>query len=76
MNFSRLFYDIGWAVWALLFLVLEGLALWDRDKGDTLSEHVWAVMFDGDSPRPVVYYVVLGFVVWVFMHFAFRGRLG
>lgn len=69
-------YDIGWAIWVLWFLALETTALMDNDRGDTLSEHVWDVMFQGDRPRPVIYYLSAGFFLWVFVHFLFRGRLG
>ncbi|OFW65175.1 MAG: hypothetical protein A2135_08650 [Actinobacteria bacterium RBG_16_67_15] len=34
-------WDYVWLTWLLAFLVAEGIALVDKDPGDTLSEHVW-----------------------------------
>lgn len=76
MNLPAPFYTIGWVTWILAFVALEALALLDRDRGDTLSEHVWAVIFVGGRPRPVIYYLVGGFLVWLVMHFLARGRFG
>lgn len=28
-----------WATWLLLFVIFEGIALMDRDPGDTFTEH-------------------------------------
>lgn len=33
-----------WVVWGLAFAVIEGVALFNSRKGDTLSEHVWAFL--------------------------------
>lgn len=32
----------AWAVWAIYFAVVEGMALANRRDGDTLSEQIWA----------------------------------
>lgn len=32
----------AWAGWAVYFLIVEGMALFNSKPGDTLSEHVWA----------------------------------
>lgn len=37
----RYWFTAGWVIWLALFAVLEGIAIKDRRKGDTLSEHVW-----------------------------------
>ncbi len=34
-------YTWAWVAWIIFFVVIEGIALRDRRKGDTLSEHVW-----------------------------------
>ena len=34
-------YTIAWVMWGVIFVVVEGIALADRDYNDTLSEHVW-----------------------------------
>lgn len=31
----------AWLAWIAAFLAIEGLALADKDREDTLSEHVW-----------------------------------
>lgn len=35
-------YTMAWVLWLALFAVIEGMALVNSRKGDTLSEHVWA----------------------------------
>lgn len=37
-------FTIGWGLLALAGMVLEGIALVNSTKGDTLSEHVWAFL--------------------------------
>lgn len=33
-----------WLGWGLYFVIVEGLALFNKRGGDTLSEHVWAFL--------------------------------
>lgn len=35
-------FTLAWILWALAFCVIEGVALVNRQRGDTLSEHMWA----------------------------------
>lgn len=35
-------FTLLWALWALAFCVIEGVALVNKSRGDTLSEHLWA----------------------------------
>jgi hypothetical protein len=35
-------YTYLWIGWLLAFLGIEGFALARKEKGDTLSEHVWS----------------------------------
>lgn len=42
-------FTISWLVWAAAFAVIEGIALTNHVKGDTLSEHIWALF---RVPRP------------------------
>lgn len=44
-------WTIGWLSIAAATAVLEGLALANRKRGDTLSEHVWMLL--GVFPKPV-----------------------
>ena len=75
-NLPQTFYTVSWIVWVAWFVVIEALALRDRDPGDTFSEYVWAFMFDAGRPRPVIYFLFAGFWLWLFLHFVFRGRFG
>ena len=34
-------FTIGWITWFGFFAILEGIAMFRKEKGDTLSEHVW-----------------------------------
>ena len=36
-------WTFAWILWAAMFAAVEGAALANRDSGDTLSEHIWAV---------------------------------
>lgn len=65
-------FTIGWIVWALGFAVLEGVALVNKRKGDTLSEHVWKY-FDVDTKRwTFLRFVLTAGMVWLTGHFVFR----
>jgi hypothetical protein len=59
----------------LWFAIQEGWALADKDRGDTLSEHVWAWFHIRDArPTPLVWagraFLIIG-AVWLGGHFAF-----
>lgn len=60
-------YTIGWVIWVAGFAVLEGLALANRQAGDTLSEHVWALL-----DVPVLWWIAAGAFVWLGGHFFFK----
>lgn len=34
----------AWIGWGLIFVAIEGMALFNSKPGDTLSEHVWAFL--------------------------------
>lgn len=34
-------YTVAWIIWIIMFGAIEGMALIDKDRGDTLSEHIW-----------------------------------
>lgn len=61
---------IGWALWLVMFAILETMALLDPRSGDTLSEHVWWVL-----QAPVLWFVGAGFMVWLTIHFLTRGKV-
>jgi len=63
-------YVAAWVTLAVAFLVIETLALLDRDPGgDTLSELIWEIV-----AIPVLWWVAAGFLFWLSIHFLFRGR--
>jgi len=64
-------YEWAWAVWALMFVVVEGLALHDRRRGGTLSEAVWFVFSIKAKGRAWQFrrFVLVAFLAWLSMHF-------
>ncbi len=64
-------YEWAWAVWALSFVVVEGLALRDRRPGDTLSESVWRIFSVREKGRAwqARRAVLVAFLAWLSMHF-------
>ena len=67
------FYTYGWLFMGAFFVFLEGAALKNRNKGDTLSEHVrkWAGV-RGSSTSHKVRRGALGvFLAWLFVHLVF-----
>jgi len=64
-----------WIGWLIGFLLIEGVALFRRTPGATLSEHIW-IWFRVRDSRPtrlvVVCRVLLGvFLIWLFGHLTF-----
>jgi hypothetical protein len=56
-----------WVIWVLAFFVIEGIALARKESGDTLSEHVWAML-----KHPVAWFTGLGSFAWLGVHFFCR----
>jgi len=73
-------WTIGWIVWIVLFLVWEGVALFNSKPGDTLSEHVW-IWFGTDREKyrtktgwvQFRRFLLLAFVLWLAAHFLSGG---
>ena len=63
-------YTWAWIFWFAFFVVVEGVALLDKDRGDTLSEHVWAWFKIRDKPRQWTWRraVLAAFLVWLLVH--------
>lgn len=78
LSFGLGHYAATWVLWLALFAIVEGEALLNARVGDTLSEHVWA-WFTVGGGRPVTGWVrlkrvlLLGFVVWLGVHFVGGG---
>lgn len=64
-------WTVGWVLWLVMFLAIEGAALVNRDRGDTLSEHVWK--WFGLRGKPSGYrwrrFAFLAFWAWLTVHF-------
>lgn len=72
----------AWIGWAVYFLIVEGMALFNSKPGDTLSEHVWSfigIRRKGADPRdPTGWtrlrrFIVLAFMAWLSFHFLTGG---
>lgn len=68
-------FTAGWAALAVLGLGLEFAALRRRERGDTLSEHVWKIFLIKDKRNTALGWLlrvfVLGAMTWLTMHFGF-----
>ena len=64
-------FGIAWALLAVAFVVIEGLAIFGPSKGMTLSAHVWRFMDTGWPAKGVV----IAFSLWLAVHFIARGRI-
>lgn len=71
-----------WLSWIGAFLVVEGVALFNKEEGDTLSEHVWRWFAVGDArhARPELNgwvrarrFALLAFMAWLSAHFLTGG---
>ncbi len=64
-------YTWAWLFWIAWFVVVEGFALVDKNRGDTLSEHVWRWFRIHDKPRQWTWRraVLAIFLVWLLVHF-------
>lgn len=64
-----------WISWGVMFLTIEGVALFNKSFGDTLSEHFWRWLKVGDrSPTWLVWTGragVLLFCAWLGLHLSF-----
>lgn len=70
VNWPQYVYTTGWVVWALLFVVLETVAILDRDAGDTLTEHVRPLIVS----TSFAWFAAAGFLSWLPYHFLIEGR--
>lgn len=66
-------YTWAWAIWILLFGVIEWSALKNKEPGDTLSEHVWKLIGKREYQKQGAYLVwrgvIGGLLVWLMAHF-------
>lgn len=66
------FYTLAWIGWVMYFLVIEGLAILDKDPGETFSAHVVWVK---NAVGSFAWFMIGATCLWLFYHFLFeRGR--
>ena len=60
----------AWIFWLVMFAVVEGWALVNKDRGDTLSEHVWKWFKIREKPRQWTWRraALAVFLVWLLVH--------
>lgn len=63
-----------WILWGALFAVIEGVAVANDKKGDTLSEHL-RLWFRTDTKHGRTAWLVVsgGFLGWFLFHIAWAG---
>ena len=54
-----------WLVWIGVFLVIEGIAVFNNEDDDTLSEFVW----DFVTIHPIGWVGIAGLLGWLAFHF-------
>jgi len=73
-------FEYAWAAWAGAFVVIEGIALYRRQPGDTLSEQVWKIFHTAKGTVPdkttrARRFALLAFVSWLAVHFMTGGTV-
>jgi hypothetical protein len=68
-------WTVAWILWLAMFAVIELPAILNRDKGDTLSEHVWAWFAVKGKPRGWQWrrLTLIVFLAWLVVHFISGG---
>lgn len=73
-------FEIAWAAWAGAFVVIEGVALYRNQPGDTLSEQVWKIFHTAKGHKPTKTTqarraVLVMFLGWLAAHFLTGGAV-
>jgi len=68
-------YTVAWIMWLVMFAVIEGAAIFHKDPGRTLSEHVWRWFSVKGKPRgyKMRRFALLTFMGWLTTHFLTGG---
>jgi hypothetical protein len=71
-------WTVLWLLWGLIFAVVEGAALANDKKGDTLSEHLrrWFRVDTHLGRTAWLVFSALFFIVWFIPHIAVGWNLG
>ena len=71
-------YTAWWLVWVFAFGLIEYAAIKDKNKGDTLSEHVRKLIGTNTDKRSVEQWLfragLAGLIAWLIPHF-FTGSI-
>ncbi|QMP84495.1 hypothetical protein HUN43_00002 [Streptomyces phage Endor1] len=73
-------FTAAWVAWIAAFAVIEGVALYRKQKGDTLSEHVWKWFHTerGQQKTKTTQArraVLVMFLAWLVVHFLSGGAV-
>ena len=68
-------WTVAWIFWLAMFGVIEGAAIFRKERGDTLSEHVWRWFSVKDKSKgyKTRRFVLLTFLAWLVTHFLTGG---
>jgi hypothetical protein len=71
-------FTAAWVGWIAAFCAIEGVALYRRQPGDTLSEHVWKWFHTAKDTVPdrttrLRRFVLVAFLAWLSAHFLTGG---
>lgn len=68
-------FTVAWLAWGLFFIVVEGIALFRKERNDTFSEHWWSLFRLGKRVPLVLKLwllsIQLTFGIWLVGHLAF-----
>jgi hypothetical protein len=67
-------FTAAWVGWIAAFCVIEGVALYRKQPGDSLSEHVWKWFHTSkdivpDRTTRLRRSLLVAFLAWLFAHF-------
>lgn len=69
-------WTILWILWGVMFAAIEGVAIRNDARGDTLSEHLRLWFSTHDKRGRSVWLVVSGvFLAWFVTHIAVAGSI-
>lgn len=68
-------FTVLWIGWLVAFLVIETVAIIRKERGDTLSEHVWAWFSLRKSKKSLLTYAFAAFWLWLTIHFLTGGLI-
>lgn len=69
-------WTILWLIWIIFFGVIEGAAVFNKTKGDTLSEHIWKWFSIKSKAKGwrIRRFTLLALLTWLITHFLTGGN--